>query len=501
MAPRAARRSRSRRLADFAGPLPQCLARRRSRSSEAARLADGLSMAIETLHIPAQVVPMCGRGISRARSTNSCARATGSRSRRPSNDSADGDEQGGVTRARRCSAFAGVPLRAHEPRLRRPGHSEFVYSIYRGDRYRIVSEAVTPSCNSFVTGPGQEVIRCGRFRCAAADWYQDHARRTAGHRASSRPRDVSDALANASTPRGRFDMRYRVLAGVAVAVALSAVVATTAQSSKAAAGHTLTVWLQVDAQNGWPELVAQANTAFQNSHPGWNVNVQYQQWGDHLQKFDATIAGNDTPDVIEMGNTEMTAYMAANAFTNLGSVKGQFDNSSKWLAGLKASSTYDGQLFGGAVLRRFARHHVPHRSCSRRRAPRSRRRSPCSSRASSPRSGRWRSTIKGFAPLYVGGEDWYTALSFVYDYGGSIAAKSHGKWSRHARFEEVGRRPPAVQVLLQGHPAEVDGSSSTAPTRIRTPCSRRGRTGCETTGPPGTRAAPARSTRARPGSS
>ena len=34
-----------------------------------------------------------------------------------------------------------------------------------------------------------------------------------------------------------------------------------------------------------------------------------------------------------MGNTEMTAYMAAGAFTNLGSVKGQFDNSSKWLAG------------------------------------------------------------------------------------------------------------------------------------------------------------------------
>src|SRR5262249_29513767 len=134
-------------------------------------------------------------------------------------------------------------------------------------------------------------------------------------------------------------MRYRVLAVVAAAIALSVVAATTAQSGRAA-GHTLTVWLQVDAQNGWPALVAQANMAFENSHPGWNVNVQYQQWTDHLQKFDATIAGNDTPDVIEMGNTEMTAYMAAGAFTNISSVKGQFANSSKWLAGLKASSTY-----------------------------------------------------------------------------------------------------------------------------------------------------------------
>jgi hypothetical protein len=100
----------------------------------------------------------------------------------------------------------------------------------------------------------------------------------------------------------------------------------------------------VDAQNGWLELVAAANNAFENSHNGWKVNVQYQQWNDHLQKFDATIAGNDTPDVIEMGNTDMTAYMAAGEFANLGPYKSSFDNSAKWLGGLKASSTFDGAL-------------------------------------------------------------------------------------------------------------------------------------------------------------
>jgi N,N'-diacetylchitobiose transport system substrate-binding protein len=142
-------------------------------------------------------------------------------------------------------------------------------------------------------------------------------------------------------------MRYRVLAVVAAALALSVVVATaTASRNKASSAQTLTVWLQVDAQNGWPEVVAAANNAFENSHPGWNVNVQYQQWSDHLQKFDATIAGNTTPDVIEMGNTEMTKYMAAGAFTNISSAKGQFANSKNWLSGLKASSTFDGKLFG-----------------------------------------------------------------------------------------------------------------------------------------------------------
>src|ERR1700751_1221419 len=125
-------------------------------------------------------------------------------------------------------------------------------------------------------------------------------------------------------------MRYRVLAVLAAAIALGVVAATATASGQRATAHTLTVWLQVDAQNGWPDIVAAANNAFQSANPGWNVNVQYQQWGDHLQKFDATIAGNDTPDVIEMGNTEMTAYMASGAFADLTSSKSQFPNSGSW---------------------------------------------------------------------------------------------------------------------------------------------------------------------------
>src|SRR5262249_19034847 len=99
-------------------------------------------------------------------------------------------------------------------------------------------------------------------------------------------------------------MRYRVIAAAVAAIALGVVVATTASASTKS--HTLTVWLQVDAQSGWPNVVANATRAFKHANPGWNVNVQYQTWGTHLQNFDASIAGNTVPDVIEMGNTEMT---------------------------------------------------------------------------------------------------------------------------------------------------------------------------------------------------
>ena len=220
-------------------------------------------------------------------------------------------------------------------------------------------------------------------------------------------------------------MRYRVLAVVATAIALGVVAATATASGQRTNANTLTVWLQVDAQNGWPDIVASANNAFEKANPGWNVNVQYQQWPDHLQKFDATIAGNDTPDVIEMGNTEMTKYMAAGVFTSLTASK--FDNNKQWLAGMRAWGTYLGKLYG-----------VPYYAGSRVITYRSDlfkkagfKKPPTSMaqfQSQLVKVGKMQKNVKGFAPLYVGGEDWYTALSFVADYGGSIAKFSNGKW-------------------------------------------------------------------------
>jgi N,N'-diacetylchitobiose transport system substrate-binding protein len=221
-------------------------------------------------------------------------------------------------------------------------------------------------------------------------------------------------------------MRYRVFAVVAAAVALSVVVATATASSKTAQAKTLTVWLQVDAQNGWPQVVAAANNAFENSHAGWNVNVQYQGWGDHLQKFDATIAADTTPDVIEMGNTEMTKYMAAGAFANITANKGQFDNSGHWLAGLQKSSMFNGKLYGVpyyAGSRLVTYRTDLFKSAGLKKAPKS-----LKQFESDLAKVKGRNHAKGFTPFYMAGTDWYSALSFVYDYGGSIAKFSHGKW-------------------------------------------------------------------------
>ena len=223
-------------------------------------------------------------------------------------------------------------------------------------------------------------------------------------------------------------MRHRVLAAaVTLAVALGLVAATASASPQRAQANKLTVWLQVDAQSGWPDIVAAANQQFQKDHPGWTVDVQYQNWGDHLQKFDATLAGGNTPDVIEMGNTEMVKYMAAGAFADLTSMKSTFANSATWLKGLADSGKYGGKVYG--VPYYAGSRVVTYRTDAWNKA--GLKKTPTSLAQFTTDAAKLaskNSKTKGFSPVYIAGTDWYFAMSFVYDYGGSIAKTHAGKW-------------------------------------------------------------------------
>jgi N,N'-diacetylchitobiose transport system substrate-binding protein len=231
-------------------------------------------------------------------------------------------------------------------------------------------------------------------------------------------------------------MNVRVFAAAVLvaALAVAGVGATGASGGKAA--NTLTVWLQVDAQSGWPEVVAAANAQFKAANPGWDVDVQYQTWGTHLSKFDASLAGGNSPDVKEMGNTEMTKYMAAGAFQDLSGLS--FPNQSTWLQGLAASGRFGGKLYG--VPYYAGSRVVTYRTDLYRQAGVRVPTSLAEFTAGAKKLGA-RNKNKAFSPVYVAGTDWYIAMSFVHDYGGKIAITRKGKW--------VGQldKPPALAGL------------------------------------------------------
>src|ERR671925_1393652 len=138
-------------------------------------------------------------------------------------------------------------------------------------------------------------------------------------------------------------MKLRILAAVVLVAALATAASTATGGTKRASAQQVVVWVMTDAQNGWPGAIAAANAQFQQQHPGVDIKLQYQSWDSVLQKFDAALAANDAPDVIELGNTQTAKYMAAGAFASLKAKN--YPNSNTWLSALKASCTYNGKLF------------------------------------------------------------------------------------------------------------------------------------------------------------
>jgi N,N'-diacetylchitobiose transport system substrate-binding protein len=217
-----------------------------------------------------------------------------------------------------------------------------------------------------------------------------------------------------------------ILAAAALILALGTFAAFAAAGTHKKSATTVNVWLMTDAK-GWPDIVDAANKAFVAAHPGTTVNVTYLTWGEHLGKLDAALAAGNAPDVAEMGNTEMTKYMAAGAFYVLPA--SHFDNYKTWLNSLQQSATFGGKLYG-----------VPYYAGARAAIIRTDywkksgvKKLPPSTLGEFYADGvkimkKYGKKDPNFSALYFPGQNWYAATSWVYDFGGSIAVRSGGAW-------------------------------------------------------------------------
>ncbi len=182
-----------------------------------------------------------------------------------------------------------------------------------------------------------------------------------------------------------------------------------------------------DAQTGWPEAVTAATQTFKAQHPGVDVNVQYQSWGDYKTKFEATLSAGSGPDVLEFGNTDVPKYSAAGALAPLN--KADFPNSATWLSGLTKAGSYNGKLF--AVPYYAGARGVIYRTDQYKAAGIAK--TPKTLAEFNAAMAKLMKQFGGsknptYSAVYFPGRYWYAAMSFVYDYGGKIATTRNGKW-------------------------------------------------------------------------
>jgi N,N'-diacetylchitobiose transport system substrate-binding protein len=275
-------------------------------------------------------------------------------------------------------------------------------------------------------------------------------------------------------------MRYLTAAALALALAIAAPTASgrtnAADAPTAKSATTLRVWLMTDA-NGWMDVVNAANATFKAQHPGADVKVEIQSWGDHLTKFDAALAGNNAPDVIEFGNTEVAKYAAAGALADLTKYKSSLPNSKTWLQALTDAGTYRGKLYGVpyyAGARAVFYRTDQYKAAGIKTLPKSLSAFEADQKKLMKKYGK----DSNFSGLYFPGQYWYAAMSWVYDYGGAIARFKNGKWvgsldssiaqkaltrlktlvRASSRADKTGKEDTQDQVFAQGHVASMIGN-------------------------------------------
>ncbi|BFU45827.1 extracellular solute-binding protein [Krasilnikovia sp. MM14-A1004] len=234
---------------------------------------------------------------------------------------------------------------------------------------------------------------------------------------------------------------------------------TTATGAVNGAGKTVKVWLMVDAESAWKNVVEDANKRF-TAATGAQVNVEYQQWANHLTKLDATLAGADVPDVVELGNTEFSKYVFNGGFTALN--KGDFENSGTWLSGLSGACELDGKTYcvpyyAGARVLIYRTDLFKKAGITAPPATYAELLSDADKLAAANKSDAKFGAF--YMPTY-----WYAAMSFVKATGGEIAVKNGDKWqgqlSQPAAVQGLQRWADLVKKYSQADPAKDENDQA-----------------------------------------
>src|SRR3954452_11733700 len=122
---------------------------------------------------------------------------------------------------------------------------------------------------------------------------------------------------------------------------------TTGSAPAAAAPPTLTVCYMTGSLPD--DVAAGLKKDFEAAHQGVTVQYQVQQWDGIGEKLTPALPGDQPPDVLEIGNTQVAQYAAAGGLADLSDSVGTFDNSATWLPGLADPGQWEDKNYGAAV--------------------------------------------------------------------------------------------------------------------------------------------------------
>ncbi|WP_150242152.1 extracellular solute-binding protein [Nocardiopsis quinghaiensis] len=112
-------------------------------------------------------------------------------------------------------------------------------------------------------------------------------------------------------------MRFPKIAAATAVVLLAAACGGNSESGGGGEADSLTVWVMGTSQEPLVEYFEDTEARFQESHPGVSVEVEFIPWPDAQESITNALAGGDAPDVLEVGNDQVSNWASQGALLDI----------------------------------------------------------------------------------------------------------------------------------------------------------------------------------------
>lgn len=194
-----------------------------------------------------------------------------------------------------------------------------------------------------------------------------------------------------------------------------------ASGSDSAGSAELRVWL---VGTDTPQEARDYLTkTFEEENPGSTLVIEEQQWTGLVDKLTTSLSSNDSPDIVEMGNTQAPAFTSSGALLSLADIEEDLGGSDL-LPGFVEAGSWDGELFaapyysGARVVfyntAQYAQAGVQ---------------VPTTLDEYVANGVTLAGALPGVSGVYFPGKDWYNGLPFIWENGGEVAVQDDdGTW-------------------------------------------------------------------------
>lgn len=239
----------------------------------------------------------------------------------------------------------------------------------------------------------------------------------------------------------------------AVAALTLAGCATTGSDAASDEGAEIRVWLVgTDTPDAAREYLVET---FEEEHPGSTLVIEEQSWDGLVDRLTTSLSGSDSPDIVEVGNTQASAFTSAGAFLDLTDHYDELGGDDL-LPGFVEAGSYDEKfyaapLYSGARLVFYKKDALAASGLE----------VPATLDDYIAQGVQLAQDNPGKSGIWWPGQDWYNALPYIWENGGEVAVPDGDAWDAQLSSDEsVAGLEQVQQVMTEASLAPKDGNET-----------------------------------------